>query len=80
MYVCLGEEETSADNSAPGKSSWTLNTEGILTGKSWLEKWLINNEENNSNDPTLIHNVIKLVFCYCFDWETPSGRKYQLCI
>ena len=53
MFICFGEEETSADNCTPDKKQM-MNTEGTLLGEADCS-----DQYNNSHDPTLLHNVIK---------------------
>lgn len=43
-------------------NKWNFNISFNIDFHQW--RWLFNNQENNSHDPTFIHNVLS---CYCFD-------------
>lgn len=70
--------ETPGDTSEREEASgWTWPTVAwikyTLPEPDFDWQWLFNNEDK-SHKPTLPHNIIKYVFCYCFYWETPSGK------
>lgn len=62
--LCFGEEETSVDNSAPGKN--LLNNEHWRIWREADYNEGNGGEDNSSHDPMLLHDIIKLCLLLLF--------------
>lgn len=53
-----------------------MNSEGILSRRNWLQVIALNNEDNNSHDPTLLNDIINpCLLLFVLITRPPGGSK-----